>query len=134
VGTVEAVQNIYAAFGRGDIEAVLDQLADDVEWDTDLPPDGPPWLRPRRGKQEAGEFFAELPKVLEFTRFEPYAVFGDERHVVALIAIEATVPANGNKFADQRHAHVWQFDDQGRVKLFRHLADTRKHFEAWSGS
>ncbi len=26
------VQQLYAAFGRGDIAAVLDMLADDIEW------------------------------------------------------------------------------------------------------
>ena len=30
VGTVAA---IYEAFGRGDLPAILDQLADDVQWE-----------------------------------------------------------------------------------------------------
>jgi len=28
------VQNIYAAFGRGDVNAILDCLADDVAWES----------------------------------------------------------------------------------------------------
>jgi uncharacterized protein len=26
------VKGIYEAFGKGDVEAILDQLADDVDW------------------------------------------------------------------------------------------------------
>ena len=37
MSNVETVQATYDAFGRGEIEAILDQLADDVEWDQDEP-------------------------------------------------------------------------------------------------
>lgn len=30
---IETVQQIYAAFGRGDVPFILSQLADDVEWE-----------------------------------------------------------------------------------------------------
>jgi len=33
VGTVETVQRIYEAFGAGDVPAILELLADDVEWE-----------------------------------------------------------------------------------------------------
>jgi hypothetical protein len=29
---LQAIQSMYAAFARGDIQAVLDGLTDDVEW------------------------------------------------------------------------------------------------------
>lgn len=55
--------DIYAAFGRGDVPAILDALADDVLWDADWPTDYPsrdgiPHLAPRRGPAEVAEFFA----------------------------------------------------------------------------
>ena len=39
---IETVQQIYQAFGRGDVPAILDHLADDVDWEcgpvsTDVP-------------------------------------------------------------------------------------------------
>ena len=33
MSNLQTVQDIYAAFGRGDIPAILDELADDVRWD-----------------------------------------------------------------------------------------------------
>ena len=29
---IETVQSVYEAFGRGDIDFILDQLTDDVDW------------------------------------------------------------------------------------------------------
>ena len=33
VSNLATVRGIYAAFGRGDIPAILDALAEDVEWE-----------------------------------------------------------------------------------------------------
>ena len=52
---------IYEAFGRGDVPAILDRLADDVLWEhwADWTPHaaGVSWLRPRTGRAGAAEFF-----------------------------------------------------------------------------
>jgi len=44
------VKTIYEAFGRGDVETILDKLDDAVEWETTVPVSDVPWLLPRRGK------------------------------------------------------------------------------------
>jgi ketosteroid isomerase-like protein len=38
MGNLETVQKVYEAFGRGDVPAILDELADDVRWDVWDPP------------------------------------------------------------------------------------------------
>jgi ketosteroid isomerase-like protein len=49
---IATVQEIYAAFGRGDIPAILDRLAEDIDWEPDPPVDvrrrGPRVLLPPR--------------------------------------------------------------------------------------
>ena len=50
MSNIDTVKQIYAAFGRGDIRAILDTLDDNVEWDVEVPVPGVPWLQPRRGK------------------------------------------------------------------------------------
>ena len=35
MSNIETVKSIYEAFGRGDVPAILDKLADDVDWDYD---------------------------------------------------------------------------------------------------
>ena len=58
---LETVQTIYAAFGRGDVPAIIDLVSDDVTWeswaDNSAQKAGVPWLLARQGKAGAGEFF-----------------------------------------------------------------------------
>jgi uncharacterized protein len=131
----ETVHQIYAAFGRGDIPGILDRLAPAVRWDHW--PDGGgaqrhgvPWPQPRTGREEVGGFFETLAG-LEFHRFEPTALIGDGDRVVALIDVDVTVRATGERFRDAE-LHLWTFDGDGRVAEFRHFVDTAKHVEAHS--
>ena len=71
MSNVETVQAIYDAFGRGEIEAILDQLADDVEWDQDAPGYGVSIYEPGAGTEHAKRFFETVGRELEFSRFEP---------------------------------------------------------------
>ena len=29
---IETIEELYAAFGRGDVDAILEELTDDVDW------------------------------------------------------------------------------------------------------
>lgn len=45
------MQQIHAAFGRGDIPCILAQSAEDVDWEHDkVAP--VPWRRPRKGRAQ----------------------------------------------------------------------------------
>jgi ketosteroid isomerase-like protein len=46
LSNVETVQALYDAFGRGDIPAILDMLADDIQWDQEAPSYGIPIYEP----------------------------------------------------------------------------------------
>lgn len=62
MSNLQTVQEIYAAFGRGDTSAILDKLADDVDWDYGYwdAPNPVPWLQAQRGKAGAAKFFESL--------------------------------------------------------------------------
>lgn len=135
---VEAVREIYEAFGRGDIAAILDHLADDVEWDhyeygNSAQDAGLPYLRARRGPAEVGEFFGAVAENLEFSRFEPTAMLAGDGHVAAVVSEEATNIKTGKGFSDTT-VHLWRFGDDGRVVGFQHLIDTAKHIVAAGGA
>lgn len=133
-GNAATVAEIYAAFGRGDVEPILGALADDVRWeewrDNTAQRAGVPYLRPRRGREEVAGFFAELASwtVLDFSVLD---VIGTGRQVVAEIRAAFALP-NGGRFADEE-LHLWTFDDAGRVVRFRHYLDTAKHVAAAGG-
>jgi ketosteroid isomerase-like protein len=129
------VQAIYAAFGRGDIPAILDRLADDVRWEhwpggSGAQRHGVPWLLERTGREDVAGFFASLA-ALDFHAFEPTALLEGDGAVVAVIAVDVTVRATGERFRDDE-IHLWSFDADGRVTAFRHFVDTAKHVEAYA--
>lgn len=129
----ETVQEMYAAFGRGDVPAILECLAADVEWEYDASPTEVPWLQPRQGRSTAAGFFESLGN-LEFHRFEPKMILEEGRTVVVLVDVEATVRKTGVRVDERDEVHIWHFGDDGLVTRFRHRADTLKQLRAWQGS
>lgn len=69
---VAVVRGLIEAFGRGDQEAVLAPLAEDVQWgggfaDTDVPT-----YVPRKGRAEVAGFFEAVARELpQLSRFGP---------------------------------------------------------------
>lgn len=128
---VEVVQQIYQAFGRGDVPAVLEHLADDVEWEYGTVSSDVPWLQPRHGKSEVPRFFEALG-ALDFVRFEPYLMLSSGPTVVVLVNLDVVVRATGAAIHEEDEVHIWHFRD-GKAVRFRHRVDTQQHLRAFRG-
>ncbi len=131
MGHVDTVQQIYQAFGRGDISTILEQLADEIEWEYGVHSTNVPWLQPRRGRSQVAEFFQALAG-LEIQKFEPKQFFESGNIVVALIDLEARVRSSGRKIVEEDEVHIWQFDSRGQVARFRHRVDTYQQWAAFN--
>jgi ketosteroid isomerase-like protein len=127
-----AVREIYEAFGRGDIPAILAKLDENVEWEYGISTREVPWLQPRRGRTGAGEFFESLAAI-EFHSFVTKAILEGENVVVALVDLSFTVKKTGKKVVEEDETHVWRFNNTGKVVRFRHCADTHQHVQAYRG-
>lgn len=127
---IQTVQEIYAAFGQGDIPAVLAALDDGVAWEPGMIDRGIPWLKPGQGKAHAAAFFQTVGANLAFSRFEPLTILGDDNQVVAVLAIEATVIPTGKQIVETAEVHLWSFNRDGKVSAFRHVVDTIQHLAA----
>ena len=131
MSNVGTTGEIYAAFGRGDMEAILDLMADDVE--LDAWPDnraqraGVPWFKARRGKQGVTEFFAMVAG-WEIREFTVGTIMDGGRKVSVEVVMDAVLPT-GAAFRDEE-IHLWEFDEHGKVTGLRHYVDTAKHIEA----
>lgn len=123
---VETVQSIYAAFGRGDVPAILERLAPDIEWEHDAVDHGVAYLRPRRGRDEVVGFFGDLAAGVEIAVFEPLSFLVGGEQVAVPIRFECTLRRNGRRVRDLE-IHLWTFGAHGRVARFRHLLDTHQH-------
>jgi ketosteroid isomerase-like protein len=132
MGNVDTVKQIYQAFGRGDIPAIIEKLDRNVEWDVDVPTPGVPWLQPHHGAASVPAFFQSLA-ALSFQRFEPHTFFADGNKVFALIAIEAKHVATGKSYKFSNEGHLWHFNDAGKVVKYQHVTDTALHQRAARG-
>ena len=102
------MQAVHAAFGRGDIPAILRVVTDDVDWASE--PESPiaPWHGIRRGKAELPSFFEALGAALQVTEFTPLAFATSDTDVMAVIRFGATAWATGKSGAMDLH-HWWRF-------------------------
>jgi uncharacterized protein len=128
------VADIYAAFGRGDVPAILARLADDVSWD-EWPRNfaqeaGVAHLAARRGPADVANFFAVVAG-WDVRAFEVQDVIGTGEQVVAQIHADFGLPGGGRLHDEE--LHLWTFDQDGRVRAFRHYTDTAKHIAAQAG-
>ena len=75
---IEIQQELYAAFGRGDVQAIMSHIADDVVW-TFEGPASIPYTGTRRGKGEVMGFFAGIADSETNSRIEvsEYIASGD---------------------------------------------------------
>jgi len=128
---LQTVQQIYAAFARGDIPAIVERLDDEVQWEpwaqnaaqaADVP-----WLRAGRGKAAALRFFEEIGR-WKFEDFRVLGLMASETQVAAEAVVDAIVP--GGKRLRDEEMHLWDVSAAGKVTRFRHYADTAKHIAA----
>jgi hypothetical protein len=127
---VKTAQEGYAAFGRGDVPAILELLTDDIEWIQPGPPDVIPAAGTYRGKDEVGRFFATLGENMDFHKFEPHEFIAQGDHLVVLISTESTVKRTGRKVTDHL-AQAWTFEG-GKVPRFEVFSDTAAVVAAYS--
>ena len=135
MGHVETVQAIYDAFGREDVPAIIDVMAEDVAWehwnDNHAQKARVPSLRARNGKSGVGEFLA-VAATMGITDFQVLNMMEGGDQVAVTVVIETDVPGGGH-YRDEE-IHLWSFDDNGKVKSLRHDTDTAKHIAAWGMS
>ncbi len=128
---VKLVQEIYAAFLRGDIETVLGSISDDIVFTIPGPPQMPTagtW----RGLAGMREFFAKLAESVEFTAFNPREYIGSGDRVIVLGDYAARLRGN-NKNASSEWVMAWRLRD-GKAVEFREYNDTLAIAEAFDAA
>ena len=129
----ETVRHIYAAFGRGDVAAILQHLDEEVAWEYAAASTDVPWLQPRRGRAQVPRFFESMSQ-FELHRFEPRTFLESGNVVVVLIDVELTVRASGRRIVEEDEVHIWHFNAQGKISRFAHKLDTHAHWAAYHGA
>lgn len=127
---VQQIQALYAAFGRGDIPAFFDALADDVELVLPYPADIPN-AGTFHGKAGIQQWLGLTMENVEFRALEPHAFIAQGDRVVALLHAEATIKRTGRN-VDQEVAHVWTLRDGKVIRQYAY-EDTAAVAAAYRG-
>jgi hypothetical protein len=117
----QIVRDIYERFGRGELDAILTLLTDDVEWIV-APCADVPFSGVHRGPQQVRAFFHNLAYFARFERFEPR-----ETHVageaVFVLGRERAFSKPKDRVWECDWIHVWKLRG-GKVACFREYTDT----------
>jgi uncharacterized protein len=123
---IQIVQQIYAAFGQGDVPAIMNYISDDLRHfgivsERQLVP----WHIQATKKADVPRFFQALAESAEFTRFEPrdFAAGGDT--VYCTVSADLTLKKNGKKITEDHIVHRFTFKD-GKVVEWFGTEDTAK--------
>ena len=115
------VQNAYAAFGRGDIPALLDLLTPDVRWQF-AGDSKAPYTGTAKGHGQVAEWFQGVAQADGIQAFEPREFLEGPDHVTVL-GWERTQALPGGGVFECEWVHVWQVRD-GRLARFWGMLDT----------
>ena len=124
------VQDIYEAFGRGDVPFILERLDEDIVWDEGIRDTGLAYLRPGHGRDHVGEFFGALATTVRFDVFEPVSICVGGDTVTAIIREAGQNIQSGRNIDQDLVVHVWTFGSDGKVASFRHIGDFALHERA----
>ena len=115
------VNQAYSNFKTGNINALLDLMADEVNWT--LPEmEGVPFAGTRTGRASVGEFFESVNSTQESLSFEPRELIAEGDKVVALGSYQWRVKSNSREFGGD-FAHVFTIRD-GKIVAFNEYMDT----------
>jgi ketosteroid isomerase-like protein len=99
----KVVQQAYGNFKNGNIQALLNLVSDDIEWQ--LPEiENVPFAGKRHGREQTAQFFATLADAQEVQQFEPQEFIAQGDKVVALGHYRWRAKSTGRTFeADWAH-------------------------------
>jgi ketosteroid isomerase-like protein len=107
MGTATAiVKQAYEAFGRGDVSAILNLIADEVDWEL-VGPMSLPYAGRRKNHKEVADFFAAVAHSDDIHAFEPREFIEANEHVTVL-GWEDAIARDTNKKFESEWVHVFK--------------------------
>jgi ketosteroid isomerase-like protein len=122
----ETIRVAYAAFNRGEVEAVMHLLHPDVEW---VPPPSSIDPQPRHGRAAVREYLA--PNFFESQSAEPIEIIEEGDRILVIARVRARGRGSGVEI-DGTTFHLWTVAE-GRATRFAAFVDREEAFAALRG-
>jgi ketosteroid isomerase-like protein len=119
---IKLVQDIYAAFGRGDLAFILDAVHPDITWGLVGSPEDVPMAGIRSGKAGVTDFFKCLKETQQLTAFTP-TTFAAGDDTVFVLGHAAWIMHSNGTVGDNPWVHVFVIKG-GKVVSYRGFQDT----------
>ena len=114
---IQIVQQIYAAFSRGDVPGIMEHVSEELRhFGVVSEQKLLPWHIQITKKKDVPLFFQAIEASSEFTRFEPrdFAAGGD--HVYCTISFDVTFKKNGKQITHDKVVHRFTFKNDKVVE------------------
>ena len=128
---IQFVQSLYAAFGRGDIDTIVDACAPDIRWEITGRQQDYPLLGARTGRQGVREFFGAVAELQDASDFSPREFYAADGRVFVLGHYAWTLHKT-KRSVESDWIHVFTIKDR-QVTSFREFTDTARFAEAARG-
>jgi uncharacterized protein len=119
---IKAIADVYEAFGRGDVAAILNAVSDDVDWAAEAASTAAPWYGVRHGREAVAKFFSDFGSTMEVEEFTPVSFAANDTDVLTVVRFRARSRSTG-KTADMDLHHYFKFRD-GKIAYYRGTEDT----------
>jgi len=117
---INTIQDLYSAFGRGDVATILNHLTDDIRWVSHLD-SIVPWAGDFSGKARVPKFFDAIFHSVDVEVFNPQEWVAQGDTVISIGEFGCKGKATG-KSTLARWIFIWKFKD-GRVASYEQFED-----------
>lgn len=129
VTNLATARAVYDAFGRGDVQTILDACAPTIQWHSGGTREDFPVFGSRSGLDGVKSFFKDVSENNQFSLFEPRDFFANGDKVVVIGHYTMTQKKTG-KPVDSDWAHIFTIKG-GKCVAWRELNDSTAFYKAY---
>ena len=128
---IQTVTDVYAAFNRGDRDAMTAALAENVEFENRAGASEIPWAGVHHGHSGFMALLDRLEEHLQFDVFEQLDFLASDNQVAVVSRMEWTLKKNGQKVTIPYYIQLLAFDATGKMERTHAVYDPTELLAAW---
>ena len=128
---IQTAKDLYAAFNRGDRDAMTAAIAENVKFENGAGAGEIPWAGVRHGHSGFLSLMDSLEEHVEFDVFEQLDFLVSDNQVAVVNRMEYTLKKNGQKVNIPDYIQLLAFDATGKMERAHDVYDPTELLAAW---